>query len=56
MVLHRERRELLVADALDRAVVEVDMRHLQAARKRFGDDGEVVVLPRRPRWRPRVKL
>ena len=44
MVLHRERRERLVPDALDRPVVEVDVRDFEAVRHRLWDDGEVVVL------------
>ena len=44
MVLHRERRQRPVADAFDRTVVEIDVRHFKAAGQRIGDDGEVVVL------------
>ena len=44
MVLHRERRERLVADALDRIVVEVYVRHFQTVWNRLRHDGEVVVL------------
>ncbi len=44
MVLHRKRRERLVAHALDGAVVEIDVRDLQASWNRLRHDGKVVVL------------
>ena len=44
MVLHRERRERLVADALDGSVVEIDVCNFQTVRNRLRHDGEVVVL------------
>lgn len=46
MVLHGERGKRLVADALNRAVVEVDVRHFQAVRQLFAHHGEIVVLAR----------
>ena len=46
MVLHRERRKRLVADALDRVVVEIDVRHFQTVGNRFRQHREVVVLAR----------
>ena len=44
MVLHGEERQLLVREALDGPVVEVDVRELGAAAERVDVDGEAVVL------------
>ncbi len=44
MVLDGERGILPVAHALDRAVVQVDVRDFQLVSKRVGQDGEIVVL------------
>ena len=46
VVLHRERRKRLMADAFDRSVVEIDVSHLKAVWNGLRDDGEVVVLAR----------
>ena len=46
MVLHAERGQRAVADPLDRAVVEVDVRHLDAGGEGRGVHGPVVVLAR----------
>ena len=44
MVLHGERRQRLVANAFNRAVVQIDMRDFQIVAQRIGHDGKVVVL------------
>ena len=44
MVLHGERRQRLVADAFNRAIVQIDMRDFQIVAQRIGHDRDVVVL------------
>ena len=44
MILNGENRQRLVAHALDRAVVQVQVRDLYFRRERSRDDGVVVVL------------
>ena len=46
MVLHRERRQRLVAHSLDGTVVEIDVRNLETFRNGLRHDCEVVVLAR----------
>src|SRR3954462_6081819 len=46
VVLHAERAEMLTPDALDVAVVQIQVRDDAALRKRVGVDGVVVVLTR----------
>ena len=44
VVLHAEGRQAAVADAFDRVVVQVRVRHFQVGGQRVGRDGEAVVL------------
>src|SRR6187402_192888 len=44
VVLHAEHRLRLVAQALDGAVIEIDVRLLDAWRQRLAIDGEAVIL------------
>src|SRR5712691_4506466 len=46
MVLHREHRLARVTEALDGAVVEIQMRHLDVGGQRSGIDGKAVILRR----------
>ncbi len=44
MVLHGERRQRLVANTFNCAVVQIDMRDFQIVAQRIRHDGEVMVL------------